>query len=289
MPHLEIHYLTKPEYKIILENNTYIHQIHLLDKHPILKAAELKNQNYDLVIDLHNNLRTAQIKSVLGITAYSFPKLNFEKFLMVNFKFNILPPVHIVDRYLSTTKSLGILNDGLGLDYTIPEKDIVKEFEGFIPNKQPYYTWAIGAQHFTKRLPNERIISLIKTLDLPVVLLGGKDDVQNAEHIKKAIGSNCLVACGKLNLNQSASLVQQSVKLFTNDTGLMHIAAALQIPTVSFWGNTIPQFGMTPYYGVINSHSSIIENTHLSCRPCSKIGFNACPKGHFKCMKESMA
>jgi ADP-heptose:LPS heptosyltransferase len=284
MPDAEIHYLSKTSYKILLESNPAIHKIHVLDKHPIWKAAELKAENFDLVIDLHNNLRTAMIKAILGITSYSFPKLNVEKFMRVYFGSNQLPDIHIVDRYLFTIENLGVQNDGLGLDYFIPKKDEVNTLTQFQLYPQQYYTWAVGAQHFTKRLPNEQIIKVILKLDLPVVLLGGKEDVSNANIIVEAIGNKCIHACGALNLNQSASVVQQSKRLFTNDTGLMHIGAALKVPITSFWGNTLPEFGMTPYYGKADLSYKTVEKKDLSCRPCSKIGFNKCPKGHFKCM-----
>lgn len=286
MPDAEIHYLTKPQYKSILAHNPYIHQIHLLDKHPVLKAAELKSHNFDLILDLHNNLRTAMIKAVMGVQAYSFPKLNYEKFLKVNLGIDLMPDVHIVDRYLQTCLPLGIHNDGEGLDYFIPEVERITEFEGLPLQQGSYYTWAIGAQHFTKRLPNERIVHLAQQLDLPVVLLGGKEDMENAALIQKQLGPNAYNACGKLTLNQSAWVVAQSKQLYTNDTGLMHIAAALKVPVISFWGNTIPAFGMTPYYGKYEVPVRIIENNSLNCRPCSKIGFNACPKKHFNCMKQ---
>ena len=65
-----------------------------------------------------------------------------------------------------------------------------------------------------------------------------------------------------------------------------HIAAAFQKEIISIWGNTIPEFGMYPYYekGVNNNVSVEVQN--LGCRPCSKIGFDECPKGHFRCMKD---
>jgi ADP-heptose:LPS heptosyltransferase len=119
-----------------------------------------------------------------------------------------------------------------------------------------------------------------------VVLLGGKEDVANAAFIQSALGNHCIDLCGKINLNQSAGVVKNSLQLFTNDTGLMHIAAALRVPTVSFWGNTVPAFGMSPYYGAQAVEHSYVENNNLSCRPCSKIGFQKCPKGHFNCMNQ---
>jgi ADP-heptose:LPS heptosyltransferase len=91
--------------------------------------------------------------------------------------------------------------------------------------------------------------------------------------------------CGDYTIHQSASIVRQSALVITNDTGLMHIAAALKKKVISIWGNTIPEFGMYPYYGAHPSSGLILEVTDLPCRPCSKIGYEECPKGHFKCMK----
>ena len=66
----------------------------------------------------------------------------------------------------------------------------------------------------------------------------------------------------------------------------MHIAAALQKPIISIWGNTVPAFGMYPYYGKLSTQQfEVVEINKLSCRPCSKIGYDKCPKGHFKCME----
>ncbi|MCF8427695.1 MAG: glycosyltransferase family 9 protein [Bacteroidia bacterium] len=285
MPHAEIHYLTKPSFQIVLKDNPYIDTLHLLDKSPAAKARELKKEQFDLVIDLHHNLRTAIFKAILGVEAYSFNKLNIEKYLLVQFKINKLPALHIVDRYMATLEPLGIVNDGAGLDYFIPAEDKIETILGFKPKEQNYFTWAIGAQHFTKRLPAHKIVEFAKSLPHPIVLLGGKEDIKIGSEIAEALGEKCLNFCGQLNLNQSAYLVQQSERLFTNDTGLMHIAAALQIPTTTFWGNTVPEFGMYAYYGNSNTSSTQIENKNLTCRPCSKIGKHACPKGHFKCME----
>ena len=285
MPHCSIHYLTKSSYVSILESNPYIDKVHVLNKHPLIKGIDLRAEKFDLIIDLHHNLRTFFIKKALGIKAYAFPKLNIEKFLLVQLKINHLPNVHIVDRYLSTLKPLGIENDGNGLDYFIPQKDLIENWNGFRPKDQVYNTWAIGAQHFTKRLPNHKIIEKAQQLPHLVVLLGGKEDQANGQIIAAALGQKCINLCGQLNLNQSASVVAQSLQLYTNDTGLMHIAAALKIPIVSFWGNTVPAFGMSPYYGNHLITQQIVENTQIACRPCSKIGHHACPKKHFLCME----
>ena len=101
------------------------------------------------------------------------------------------------------------------------------------------------------------------------------------------MGERVFNAAGKTNLNESAYLLKISEKVITPDTGMMHIAAAFQKEIISVWGNTVPEFGMYPYYKKGNETKfTIIENKELKCRPCSKIGYDKCPKGHFKCMLE---
>ncbi|MBK5286208.1 MAG: glycosyl transferase, partial [Bacteroidia bacterium] len=96
--------------------------------------------------------------------------------------------------------------------------------------------------------------------------------------------ANCFNAAGKFSLNQSAAIIKHSKKVIAHDTGLMHIAAAFKKEIISVWGNTVPEFGMFPYYGDDQVHSSKFEVQSLKCRPCTKIGYDRCPKGHFKCM-----
>jgi ADP-heptose:LPS heptosyltransferase len=87
-------------------------------------------------------------------------------------------------------------------------------------------------------------------------------------------------------LNESADLVKKSKLIITHDTGLMHIAAAFKKKIISVWGNTVPEFGMYPYYGNSLAQNFQFEINGLRCRPCSKIGYAKCPRGHFKCMNQ---
>ncbi|MFI5164732.1 MAG: glycosyltransferase family 9 protein [Bacteroidia bacterium] len=283
----EVHFITKKQFGNILESNTYIDKLYTIEKNVAEVAKQLKKENYDFIIDLHHNLRSAQLKSILGKKSRSFQKLNLEKWLIVNLRINKLPNVHIVDRYFETVKSIGVKNDEKGLDYFIPEKDWVDIETLPAEFHNGYIGFVIGAKYFTKQLPKEKIISICKKLDRPVILLGGKEDFEKGEAIKSQVTSHKILnACGKYNLNQSASLVKQAKKIITHDTGLMHIAAAFKKEIISVWGNTIPEFGMYPYYGKEEVKSKKAEVKNLSCRPCSKLGFAKCPKGHFKCMNE---
>jgi ADP-heptose:LPS heptosyltransferase len=288
-PDAEIHYATKKAFHSIVKYNPYISKVHLLDDSVFSLIKDLKNERFDYVIDLHHNQRTLLIKTMLGVKSFSFDKINFEKWLMVNFKINKLPHVHIVDRYLAACKSLGVENDGEGLDYFIWPEDEVNIHALPAEFHHGYVGWVIGAKQKTKQFPIEKIVTALNQIQKPVVLFGGKEDNANAEQIIALSTHKTLYnACGKYSLSQSASLVKQASLIVTNDTGLMHIAAAFKRPVISIWGNTIPEFGMTPYYGknyAVNAErSKRFEVQGLSCRPCSKLGYDACPKGHFKCM-----
>lgn len=296
----EVHFATKLQYKDLFEANPYVDKMHYLQDSLGDLIRELKQERFDYVIDLHHNFRTFRVKRALGVQSYSFNKLNIEKWLMVNLKIDKLPNVHIVDRYMKTVEPLGVRIDALGLDYFIPEKDEVPPAWLPVGFRGEYVVYAIGAQHETKKLPVDRMIELCDRINKPVVLLGGPEDADTGKVVeqffsrqgespeigeglqrlnKKTIVYN---GCGKFNINQSASLVKQARFVFTHDTGLMHIAAAFKKEVISIWGNTIPAFGMYPY----RTRFTVLENNRLTCRPCSKIGYNKCPKGHFRCMKE---
>jgi ADP-heptose:LPS heptosyltransferase len=275
----QVHFLTKSAYVSLLKNNPYIDSVYQIDDSVNEVIGDLKKENYDYVIDLHNNLRTQILKFRLGMPAKSFNKLNMEKFMLTNFKLDKMPKIHIVDRYLETVKHLGVKNDNQGLDFFLSAND--KMDISIFPKN--YIVFVIGGQHATKILPNEKIISIIKKVNKPVLLIGGTEDAYRGEEIAKAC-NKVVNTCGKYSILHSASLVQQATMVITHDTGMMHIAAAFNKKIYSVWGNTVPEFGMYPY--LESEQSKRIEVKGLNCRPCSKIGYDKCPKGHFKCMQE---
>ena len=306
-PDAEVHYATKKSYQSLLENNPYVDKVFVLEKSLNDLISKLKSERYDYIIDLHNNLRTTilklRLKSPLsigegsGVRCFKFDKLNFQKWILVKFKKNIMPNVHIVDRYMKTVESLGVKNDNKGLDYFIPEQDEMPL--DWLPEnfRNGYAVYAIGGQYETKKLPLPKMIELCKTIQLPLVLIGGKEDEEMANKIAPQppegelksdskvppLGAEGAISlCGKCNLNQSASIIKNASIVYTHDTGMMHVAAAFKKKVISIWGNTVPAFGMYPY----QTDFEVIEHPDLHCRPCSKIGYEKCPLGHFKCMNE---
>jgi len=286
IPEAEIHYLTKRRYASLLAYNPYITKVYCIDDELSTILPALKQEKYDSIIDLHKNLRSLRVKLALGIKTYSFDKLNLEKWLLVNFKIDRMPKLHLVDRYFEGIASLNIQNDGDGLDYFFaPQKNLIPanftlQLEGI-----DYAAWAIGGTHFTKRLPQNQIIKVANNSTLPIVLLGGKEEESVAEEIEKSC-SKVINACGKTDFDGSAAIMAHAKLILTNDTGMMHIAAALKKRIISFWGNTVPELGMTAYLPIDHEKARIVENKNLNCRPCSKLGFAKCPKGHFKCMND---
>lgn len=290
---VEIHFAVKKQYASLLRANPYVDKIHALEekKLPALLDA-LDAEKFDLIIDLHNNLRSFLIRSNLNREYRAFKKLRFAKWLMVRFKINRLPDLHIVDRYLATVRELGVINDGKGLDHFIPEDDIIdlKTLPEIF--QKGYIAFVIGAAHNTKKMPVNMAMEACNKMQLPVLLIGGPEDTAAGEIIAKGSSNTVMNTCGKYNLNQSASLLNQAMHVYSHDTGMMHIAAALKKDVYSIWGNTIPAFGMYPYFGhdrnleAQRRDGKILEVLNLPCRPCSHIGYNKCPKGHFKCMQD---
>jgi ADP-heptose:LPS heptosyltransferase len=291
-PDAQIHLLTKQEFSPVVAANPNIDRIHYLGEDLNIIVRQLKAEKFDYVADLHNNLRTARVKTALGVKeTHTFPKLNIEKWLYVNLKINLLPDKSIVARYFEAVKPLGIYDDGQGLDFFISKEFLTTNEDIPTAHWTGYVACVIGGSYNTKKLPVENWQAFCDEVPYPVMLLGGADDREAGRLIAAQDPVKIYNSCGKFNLAESAHLVQRARVVVSNDTGLMHIAAAFGRPVISLWGNTAPDFGMFPYYGGnnlkerISPKSKIIEFRKLYCHPCSKLGYDRCPKGHFKCMK----
>ena len=283
---IELHVLTKKKFSSLFKKNIYVDKVFEFDTSLKDNIKELKAENYDYVVDLQKNKRSKRVSSSLHCPHSSFPKLNFKKFLLTTFKINLMPDIHIVDRYFEAVRDLGVKNDMKGLDFFISEEnkyDISKLPAAF---QNGFHAFVIGGTYKTKILPAVKIVEVIKKLQEPVVLLGGPDDEERANEVLSSVSENVVSLAGKINLEQSAYLVKMAKSVLTNDTGLMHIAAAFHKNIVSVWGNTVPELGMYPYLPNEKEKCHIVERKDVRCRPCSKLGFKDCPKKHFRCMME---
>jgi heptosyltransferase-2 len=285
-----VHYLTKYSFQPVVRNNPYIDHFHYLADSLDEVIVKLRAEQFDFVADLHHNVRSLRVRRALGVPSAGFPKLNLKKWLYTNLKIDLMPPVSIVERYFTTVKRLGVKNDGRGLDYFIDPEFKLKNQDIPMSHWNGYVGCVIGGSYATKQLPVHQWQTLCRDIPYPIILLGGPDDRAMGMEIAELDPIRIYNSCGKFSLNESAELVDLARVIVTNDTGLMHIAAAYKKPIVSLWGNTTPQMGMFPYYGynnldsLVEPRSVMIENKDLSCRPCSKLGYRRCPRGHFDCM-----
>lgn len=277
-PNAEIHFATKKQYASILEHNPHINQLHLLDDdwQEFVEAF----MEYDWVFDLHKNLRSKRlIRAIKAEKVFTYNKRNVEKWLLTNLKVNRLWGYSVVENYF---ESLPIKYDGKGLDFHLNRNEDFAEVATMLP--KAFVAIALGGNFETKQMPAELVNKIIEKLKLPVVLLGGT----NEKTIAKEITQNCyevIDLVGKLSLQESAFVVSVAAKIISNDTGLMHIAAAFNKPMAVLWGNTVREFGFAPVYAKgFENRVKHFEVADLKCRPCSKLGHEKCPKGHFKCM-----
>lgn len=303
----DTHYICKDSFTTILSENPYINKLHSYQKNDEKAIIQqLKAEKFDVVLDLQNNWRSMRIRwAISAPKSYVFSKLNVRKWWLTQFKIDILPASHVVERYMQTVAPLGVTYDGLGLDYFIPKSAEISLFDyantDFWAAYPTAVAIAIGAAHGTKQIPTTKIIEIAQILaekGKAVVLLGGKEDIEKAKTIS-ASGETLPITCGavpinniinlvgQISLHSSADILRQVAAVIAPDTGLMHIAAALRCKLISVWGSTVPKFGMSPFYpDGLQSHMAIVENKSIACRPCSKLGYPSCPKTHFNCMMQ---
>jgi heptosyltransferase-2 len=286
IPGVEIHFLTKLSMKEVTEANPNIDHFHYLDQDINAIISALKKQSFDAVIDLHHNQRTWRIKRALGVKAFSYKKLSIQKIILTTLGIDLLKKEHITKRYMDTVKSLGVVDDGKGLDYFIPShtKPVIDDLpENF---KSGYVGLVIGASYFNKKMPLEKLKALIASIQLPIVLIGGPDDKEVGVALQQSFGDHVFNACGNYRINESALFVKHAQSIVSHDTGFLHIACAFNKPTVTIWGATTPALQFSALYPSISDSprfDAIVPN--LKCQPCTKQGSNDCPKGHFNCMQ----
>jgi len=279
-PHSEIHFVTKSAFANLLKGNENINQVFAWEN--TSDRAELYGNQYDAIIDLHSNLRSLQLKlRFWNVPHLTLKKKNVSKWLFTLTKSNVFKVSHIVDRYIDTLKFYEIKNDFEGLDF------VCESESNNIQNlPESYICLVLGGTYLTKRIPQEKIIELIdKSPNRKFVLIGGKDEFELGEQLFHHFQDRILNFSGKISIQESAIVLKNSKVVVSGDTGMAHLASALGKPIAMVWGNTNLGYGMGP----VNRQNVEIQNfevDNLACHPCSKLGFGACPKGHFKCMLE---
>lgn len=286
----EVHFLTKKSFKAVTECNPYIDKFFYYDDNIDELIKELKKEKYDYIIDLHKNIRSYKIRFALRCKTLSYKKERVQKFLLTKLRINTMSGQHIVLRNLDAVRSLGVIDDGFGLNYFIAQKDNVRVEDLPASHSMGYIAIVIGASYYTKKLPVYKLREICSKLNYPIVLVGGKEDVDEGNAVAEIDNVKIYNACGKFNLNESADIVRKSKLVISHDTGLQYIASAFNKPTLAIWGGTSPKLDVEPFYGSRFlatqekvPHKNILV-PKLSCQPCSNFGTKKCPLGHFKCM-----
>lgn len=289
IPGAEVHFLTKSKFKAVTIANPYIDKFHYFDNSLKQTIRAVRAEQYDYIIDLHKNWRTLRLFLATSLKTkwLSYRKLSIQKLLLTKLGINLMPGIHISQRSLNCLRPLGVKDDGKGLDYYIPKAEEVSIAELPLSHQMGYIAIVIGGSYFTKKLPVYKLQELCMAIPHPVVLLGGKEDLPEAEAIANVDPVKIYNACGKFSLNESADITRKSKLVISHDTGLQYIACAFQKPVLAIWGGTSPKLDVEPYYGtgLKPAHTNFIV-PGLPCQPCSNFGTRSCPKKHFKCMQE---
>lgn len=277
----EIHILVKPSFAPVIQNNPHISKIWFWEDGVLKK---LKKEGFDYIVDLHNNLRSLRVKLALRIPQSSFKKVNIAKYLLVRFRINLLPKVHVVDRYFDAVNDLGVKNDGKGIDIYPSQSDYAISERLPSAFRQQYTAIVCGALQGTKSIPEDKLLEFCSGIKGNLVFIGGSKEKELGERLQACFKDRSISMCGKTTIGESAVLLKNARAVLSPDTGMMHIAAAFNKPIAVIWGNTVPDFGMGPYLPKEDAAFFNSEVNNLPCRPCSKIGYSKCPKKHFNCM-----
>lgn len=280
----EIHILVNQKYQNVLANNPYISKIHTYSNNKNQVVEQLKTEQFNFVLDLQNTRKSHKICHQLNLPHSSFNKLKIKKLIYTRLKINTLPLNHIVDRYFDAAKPLLIVNDGRGLDFNIPETEKFNTDNLPIFFEDGFIAILLDADKGTKKIPINKLMEIIPMLLKPVVLIGDKNSSAIGDELVNRLGDRVYNICGKLSVNQYASLIDQSLCVLTGDNDYMQVAAALRKPICSLWGSSIPEFGNYPYMPTDRELFRMFEICSIKCRPCGKRGFRKCPHRNFKCM-----
>jgi ADP-heptose:LPS heptosyltransferase len=148
-----------------------------------------------------------------------------------------------------------------------------------------------GAKHFTKRWQREKYAELgirfARERKAKILLFGGPAEREDCQYVARTIAAACGADAvtdhsGTLRLMETAAAFDYCDVVVTNDSGLMHIAAARQRKVVAMFGSTVREFGFGPF----GTEAIVLERTGLTCRPCTHIGRASCPLGHLRCLND---
>jgi heptosyltransferase-2 len=292
-PTAQIDFLVKASYQDLLCSNPCIDRLLLFPAGQTVRETlrTLRHTRYDLVLDLHRTLRSRLLYcGVLAQRKLAYNKHPLRRALLVHLGWNTLQAMTPVpELYAAPLRRLGVTAPLPGVEMHLApgSQEAMQAYlaEVFPAGAaRPLLAVAPGAHWPTKRWPGERFArvaqELAATHRAAVVVLGGEEDRLLGQDLCRWLRVPVLDSTGTLTLMQTAALLQRCRLLLSNDSGLMHLATALQVPVVAIFGPTVQEFGFYPFQACAQ-----VVSTALSCRPCSTKGSTCCPQGHHQCMQ----
>lgn len=302
-PGCQIDYLVKAEYAELVQHSPFLSRVIEFPTGGTVRdllrlRRTIRAEGYDLIIDIHDSLRS-RLLSAGAQKVVRIHKRRIARSVLIAFKLDIYRffggAPSVAYRYLEPVQQYGIVDDGQGLDLFLPTEASAKP-DDLLRNagiSQPKLVIGLcpSARHATKIWPAERYAELatrlVRDTGAAILLLGADEDRVRCANIEEQIRSNVsdarlLNLAGLLSLLETAAAIDRCIAVVSNDSGLMHIAAARKRKVLAIFGSTVKQLGFFPFGTV----SEVSEHPDMPCRPCSHIGLAACPKGHFKCMQE---
>jgi heptosyltransferase-2 len=287
LQHSMVHIVIKETLKEVLAHHKYIDASYFFKKSPAELITTLQEEAYDKIIDLQNDSESKKLCKALKLPALAVSQHRFQKFVLTNLKWNVMPDGHVVDQYFKTISTLGVKNDGKGLDFFISPHEETKQSDIPASHHAGYIALAIGSTHPTNKLSTYKLQEISQEVQHPIIIIGDKMDYSEGDAVAQVDPIKIYNACGKFTLQENADLLLKSRMVITYDSDYMQLAAALKKPIITIWGSTTPSLLKYVYYGdnysIIKSNDVQVEG--LWCRPCTTVGKERCPQGHFKCMK----
>jgi len=284
-PDAFIGWVVKEVWQDVLSENPLIDRLIILGKGAggIFSAIrEVRRMRFDTVIDLQGLFRSGIITYFSGATERSGFS-NARELAPIFYNNKVIVPqghMHAVDRYMMTVSNPPLLNFPLYI--AIEDAEWAKEFlmENNLYNKRPLIAINPSARWVKKRWPaasfSALINQLINELKAGIIIVGSKEDIPIAEEINSHVNERIAIATGKTSLKRLPALLANVNLLVTNDSGPMHIAAAIGTPVVALFGPT--DHRLTGPYG--SGH--VVISKDMDCKPCLR---RPCKHGKPLCME----
>jgi len=274
----------------ILEDNPLINELIVFDKDSwksirnIPKTSRdisslrktLKSRNYDIVVDLQGLLRSGLISlSTPSPLRVGFADAREGSRFMYNRKVAVNGITHAVDKNLEVARAIGAAAKRVEFPLSIDDKSR-RKIRTLLGDIKGYLLILPSARWSSKRWPPENFAALISKLSIPCVIAGSSADREICLKIIKDIDGNkekteqlkIINLCGETSLKELTALIEGAKAVVSNDSGPMHIAAALKKPLVALFGPTDPS--KTGPYGWQKKKDLKVIRTGVSCSPCFK-------------------